>query len=61
MSEDDDTPFPVRGLLIKLLDIRDPERLDTALNDYACIAWAELLKADAPKRPDFEYLRYIQI
>ena len=51
----------VRRALINLLDIRDPERLDTALNDYACIAWAELLKADAPKRPDFEYLRYIQI
>lgn len=59
MSLDDKYTYPGSGgVLVNLLDIRDPAVLDHALNDYASFAWAEI-EAEEPHSLDFEYLRSI--
>jgi cell filamentation protein len=59
MSVDDKYTYPGSGgVLVNLLDIRDPERLDKALRLFASRGLA-LIQADRPARLDFEYLRSI--
>lgn len=58
MSLDDKYTYPGSGgALINARGITDPVRLDHAMNDYASVAMAELLREEPPVYADFEYLR----
>ncbi len=60
MSQDDKYTYPDSGgVLVNRLDIRDPVRLDEALNDYATAGWFAVRRQAVPERPDFGYLRRI--
>lgn len=60
MTQDDSYTYPGSGgVLVNRLGIRDPHRLDAALNDYASTGWAVLRRSRPPEPPGFDYLRAI--
>lgn len=60
MTLDDKYTYPGSGgVLVNRLGIRDPNRLDHALNDYASVAWVYIRQRPAPEPPGFEYLQTI--
>lgn len=60
MSLDDQYTYPDSGgVLRNHFGIRDPQRLDEALNDFATAGAYEMLLRGIPAQPDFEYLRTI--
>lgn len=60
MNLDDKYTYPDSGgVLRNHFGIRDPQRLDEALNDFATTGAYEMLRRGIPARPDFEYLRTI--
>jgi cell filamentation protein len=60
MSGDDKYTYPGSGgVLVNRLGIRDPVRLDEALNDYASQRWAAIRGEAVPEVLDFGYLRSI--
>ena len=60
MTLDDKYTYPGSGgVLVNRLGIRDPVRLDQALNDYASVAWVQLRQLPAAEPPGFDYLQTI--
>lgn len=60
MTLDDKYTYPGSGgVLVNRRGIRDPARLDQALNDYASAGWFALRREPPPERLDFDYLQRI--
>ncbi len=60
MTLDDKYTYPGSGgVLVNRYGIRDADRLDQALNDYATAGWFHLRKQAAPEPPGFGYLQGI--
>ena len=60
MSVDDKYTYPGSGgVLVNSKGIREAARLDSALNDYASAAMAELRVEPVPSQLGYEYLRHI--
>ncbi len=60
MTLDDKYTYPGSGgVLVNRFGIRDADRLDQALNDYATVGWVHLRRQAPPEPPGFDYLQTI--
>ncbi|MCA0180413.1 MAG: Fic family protein [Actinobacteria bacterium] len=60
MTLDDKYTYPGSGgVLVNRFGIRDADRLDQALNDYATVGWVHLRRRAPAEPPGFDYLQTI--